>query len=126
MAGPWRVRFIEQDRSQLDYSLLSIPLKTIERIGFVPWSFWRTHRHQDGGPQGLFTLCPCCGRLGSIAFQGAGLPDRAEWTWNGDADLPTLSPSVYSTTAQGGCGMHVWVRDGQIMDAGTPPHGPDH
>lgn len=124
MAGPWRVRFVEQDRSPLDYSLLVVPLQTIERIGFVPWSFWRIHDRKDG-PHGVFTICPWCGRLGSIAFQGADL-DRPRWTWNGNADLPTLTPSVHSVPAKGGCGMHVWVRDGHILDAGTPPHRPEH
>ena len=124
MAEPWPIRFIEQDKSQFDYSLLAIPLQTIERVGFVPWSFWRTQGGHDGPPQGLFTLCPFCGKLGTIAFQGSGIPDRKEWHWNGDADRPTLSPSVHSMIAEGGCGMHVWVTNGQIIDAGTPPHGP--
>lgn len=123
MAGPWRVRFIEQDKSQFDYSLLSTPLKTIEQIGFVPWSFWRTQEGREGPPQGLFTICPFCGKLGTIAFRDCGVSTAMkEWQWNGDADNPTLSPSVHSDRKLGGCGMHVWVRDGQILDAGSPAH----
>lgn len=123
MAGPWPIRFIEQDKSALDYSLLVIPLKTIERIGFVPWSFWRTGRNRQGPPQGVFTLCPWCGCIGTLAFQGAGIPGRKEWQWNRNANSPTLSPSVHSDPKEGGCGMHVFIRGGQIIDAGTPAHG---
>jgi hypothetical protein len=110
MAGPWRVRFCTKENETVPDGMV-----------------WRFLLDGDGNPAGVMTVCPMCGGRGAAMFRGKrevyfpGQPHGPEWDWNGDADTPTLSPSVLSREPS--CGMHVWVRDGWIIDAGTPPHG---
>lgn len=37
-------------------------------------------------------MCPGCERMHQIRVKGQGRP---RWEWNGDADAPTFSPSVF-------------------------------
>jgi hypothetical protein len=91
-------------------------------LGYVPWPFWQ--QPDCAGPCGILAVCPWCWHLGLIQFAGHAHADSAAWTYNGNPERPTLAPSVQRIPARSdGCTMHVWVRDGQIMDAGTPPHG---
>jgi hypothetical protein len=111
-AGPWRIRFREKGDKAPDgivWRLVRGPLLQLP----------------DDQPAGVQFVCPWCGERGIIPFRGRGsafspLP-VLEWDWNGSLDAPTLSPSIL--VAGDGCNMHVWVRDGWIVDAGTPPHG---
>lgn len=34
------------------------------------------------------------------------------WTWNGNKEQPTLSPSIHCTTERGGCGFHGFLSAG--------------
>jgi len=106
-AGPWRVRFLEKGDEAPD--------------GIV----WRLLKGPDGQSAGVQFICPWCGERGIIPFRGRGAAFSPfpvlEWDWNGSLDTPTLSQSIL--VAGDGCNMHVWVRDGWIVDAGTPPHG---
>lgn len=53
--------------------------------------------------RGLFYICPCgCGKEGYLAFRGKqdvkGLKrpyDGPTWTWDGNKESPTLSPSIH-------------------------------
>jgi len=56
----------------------------------------------------LFWWCPGCGCAHCINFVN---DIRPAWSWNGDAEKPTLHPSVLST-GQKRC--HCFVRDGKI------------
>jgi hypothetical protein len=62
---------------------------------------------------GLLFVCPGCDMVHQIKT-GAG--SRPRWTWNGDVDRPTFSPSVLVTFTIHGkphvC--HTFVRDGSI------------
>jgi len=73
------------------------------------------------GRRGAFR-CPGCERDHSVS-----LGDGATWSWNGDTDRPTLSPSVLVTYNGSDAGQmdddghrappavcHSFVRDGQI------------
>lgn len=114
MAGPWRIRF---GREEADLG--------------AEGQMWRLLMDPHGEPAGVMTVCPWCGRRGAVLFRGKGAGywlrgsvvewDVVEWDWNGDWDRPTLTPSVCNQSER--CGMHVWVRDGWMLDAGTPPHG---
>lgn len=105
--GPWRVRFVRRN------------------LGVSPQERLQTHLHggeidwpvlsgDDDGIEGVLSVCPICGHSGAVMFRNSDHP----WSWNADMELPTLTPSVLDRV----CGMHVFVRDVQIIDAGTPPH----
>lgn len=63
----------------------------------------------------LAFVCPGCIEM----FNGTGLHMLAvntenktpAWTWNGNADIPTLSPSILTKTEDGGI-CHSFLRDG--------------
>lgn len=62
-------------------------------------------------------MCPGCGHMHQVTVQSAGRP---RWDWNGDADAPTFSPSVFVNApgplhnpAVSSC--HSFVRDGRIQ-----------
>lgn len=92
---------------------------------------------------GVSWWCPGCGEMHAIKVGGGG------WTWNGDKDRPTFSPSVkvtsghYTDGGHGGCWCkfnaeriakgeepsgfkceccHCFVRDGQIQFLGDSTH----
>jgi hypothetical protein len=115
----WQVRFVEWDAlkgfGNPHYSATRLKAQTA--LGYVPWPFISIHGAP--GNAGVLAHCPYCGSIGSARWAGGG----PLWTWNGNADSPTLSPSLHMPVGSGGCGFHCWVRDGQIIDAGTPPHG---
>lgn len=121
MAGPWRVRFVDWEVVEA-FGNPHDPetrLKAQAALGYVPWPFYGG----AGGEKrmGIIVHCPHCGVTGSIHLRPwDGMP---VWTWNGDADAPTLSPSVYMPKDDHGfCGFHASITDGQIIDAGTPAH----
>jgi hypothetical protein len=58
-------------------------------------------------PAGIVFLCPCgCGAHRAARFGGINHPT---WTWNGDKEKPTLTPSLLSTT---GCKWHGYLTEG--------------
>jgi hypothetical protein len=61
----------------------------------------------NGEPGGMGFVCPCgCGREGYLPFKPQPSPS---WTFDGNTDKPTLSPSVLQV---GGCRWHGWLRAG--------------
>lgn len=75
-------------------------------------------RSIEGG--GLIFFCPGC-KSGHMIRHGEGPGPR--WTWNGDADRPTFSPSVLVTYSGSDAGKdgappavcHTFVTDGRIQ-----------
>lgn len=68
----------------------SVPATPVESLAAddVPpgaIQYWLTHgSHKMGG---FNFLCPCgCGTIGSVTFR--------LWSWNGNTDKPTITPSV--------------------------------
>lgn len=128
MAGPWPVRFVHAsvltpfvagEEWAHDPAVLA---RATAALGYVPCTFWRAA--DCPGPCGVHVVCPWCWSFGFIQFAGHAHGGAATWTYNGHPDAPTVSPSVRRIARRPGeCAMHVWVRDGQIVDAGTPPHG---
>lgn len=122
MAGPWRVRFVHKSAVPEASRTAPLDLLVARKLGYMPWIFFApsisfTRFEHDVG--GVLAACPFCGRWYSVHFPPF---DQPQWQWNHNADRPTLSPSVHARREDGGCGMHLWVTDGQIIDAGTPPH----
>jgi hypothetical protein len=130
MAGPWRVRFVhksvllpfvQDEEWPMESSVLR---RATDHLGYVPWIFWVFGDNPDGPPGGVRCVCPWCFAFGSVGLR----PHKsggAVWQWNGQAEGPTLTPSVRNIITPGSkrqCSMHVFVTNGQIVDAGTPPH----
>lgn len=67
----------------------------------------------DGG-KGFAFYCSGCGYFHHVQVEkGSNNPDGPIWTWNGDMDKPTFSPSLgvnMGTDKQ----CHLLVRDGKI------------
>jgi len=62
----------------------------------------------DEPPTMLTFCCPCgCGDVGGIGLPGN--KHGPEWTWNGDKEKPTCTPSVRFI---GGCKWHGFLTNG--------------
>lgn len=75
----------------------------------------RKLRSLEGGRVAF--MCPGCGHMHQVIVQS---PERPRWDWNGDADAPTFSPSVFvnppgnlHNPAVPSC--HSFVRAGRIQ-----------
>lgn len=60
--------------------------------------------------------CPACKRMHYYAVGGSG--SGPKWTFNGDAEKPTFTPSLKYT--DGSC--HLFVTDGYIEYCSDCPH----
>ena len=136
MAGPWRVKFVHQrviadlgpefEGWRFDNGVMK---RVVERLGYVPWIVYGNSGstyEEDGKDEvyGVRCVCPVCYDFaGRVSIRPLPSESPVTWEWNGSMDAPTLTPSV-ATQAPPNCSYHVWVRDGQIIDAGTPAHGP--
>lgn len=62
----------------------------------------------------LFVWCPGCDEMHAPAVAGVDgdMPDGACWDWDGNAESPTISPSllVYGSASGGNC--HSFIRNG--------------
>lgn len=60
---------------------------------------------------GLMFICPCgCGSRGVLQIDSPFADhNRDKWTWDGNRERPTMSPSVRRTE---GCGWHGYLQDG--------------
>lgn len=77
------------------------------------WRFWRYgNEPADAEPAGLNFLCPCgCGALHGIAWRRSdGKPGG--WTWDGNRDAPTCSPSILAYNNDGSPHWHGYLKGG--------------
>ena len=65
----------------------------------------------------LILYCPGCRELHQVGVRG----DGPIWMWDGNEELPTLSPSIRVYDAQG-TRCHSFVRSGQIEFLGDCRH----
>lgn len=130
MLGPWRVKFVHKrvitqllpkgERWMKPEVLRGITAE----LGYIPWPAWSYYGDPDGEIGGFHAVCPICFDFGSVSVRPHKASPSAVWDWNGDMDRPTLYPSVLCKMDEHNpCGMHVWVRDGQIVDAGSQHAG---
>lgn len=47
---------------------------------------------------------------------------KPKWSWNGDTEKPTLSPSIMTTDGEGGTVCHSYVTDGNVQFLGDCTH----
>jgi hypothetical protein len=75
---------------------------------------------QDDGQ--LAHWCPACGRLHAVQVRGDDTV--AHWDWNGDAERPSLAPSVRIRRWRGRREMicHYILRDGVIVFLADSSH----
>lgn len=75
----------------------------IDEVRLLPGAF-EYYVHDDTGPdvmRGIIYDCPCgCGDLHALPFHPLSEDDkkngRAGWTWDGNREAPTLTPSILS------------------------------
>ena len=72
--------------------------------------------------------CPGCG-CGHLFYVGPGFAHPSQWTFNGNLERPTFSPSLRHFYTKEGNGSkreittcHLFVTDGQIQYCGDNPH----
>ncbi len=71
----------------------------------------------------LWHWCPACASLHAYVIEA---PEGPVWTWNGDAERPTLAPSMLCFHPLPGghrrtlC--HYFLTDGQLQFCGDSPH----
>lgn len=68
------------------------------------------YRDGERYPGGMIYQCPCgCGAQGALRFRPAESPS---WEWDGNVEIPTLSPSVHHVGH-----WHGFLRGGQWVQA---------
>lgn len=60
-------------------------------------------------------FCPACECAHGFKTDGGG------WSWNGDREKPTISPSILTLGVEPRC--HSFVREGRIQFLGDCTHG---
>lgn len=66
-------------------------------------------RSQAGELASLIYTCPCgCAEVRSVAV--TQVPGGYGWQWNGNLELPTLSPSLQHISR---CRWHDWLQQGE-------------
>lgn len=77
----------------------------------VPGAIELRTRQGDTKVAGIAFVCPCgCGREGWLPIVTERRPETSPaWTWDGNREAPTLTPSVLQV---GGCRWHGWLRAG--------------
>ena len=88
------------------------------RVGYQFGSADRTWLPGDielrlgGAAQGIAFRCPCgCGLESYLPIATSDNEDG--WKWDGNADQPTLTPSVLNRS----CGWHGYLRKGEWVSA---------
>ena len=61
---------------------------------------------EAGAEDGLHFVCPGCGEMGGLNFGQNG------WTWNGNREAPTTTPSILHD--DGRCGWHGYLTAGEF------------
>lgn len=79
----------------------------------------RVTRHGSEGIYGYTFFCPGCREVHFVVIDTT---ERVHWTFNGDEDRPTFSPSLlrYANKITPRC--HSYVRDGKIQFLGDCDH----
>lgn len=102
------------------YSQLPAPVKAIYVASVndskEPGSF-TYYVNGEAKVVGLLYRCPCgCGRLGGLPFGPKSEDDikhsRATWDWNGNREVPTLTPSIHHVNH-----WHGFLTDGMWIQA---------
>jgi hypothetical protein len=74
---------------------------------------------------GIMHWCPGCDCAHGIWIEQPNPATGARWTWNGDAEKPTVSPSILCFTEADGVRRtlcHYFIRNGNIEFCADSPH----
>lgn len=92
-----------------------IGAKILRRVGYYGFDGHATHAH----------WCPACKEMHDIAVEQP-FRNRASWSFNGDGDKPTFSPSINIAVGPFPDGRvercHYFVREGRIEYCGDCTH----
>lgn len=80
---------------------------------------------KDGSYQTLYHWCEACGHVHGARIDDGRPTSMPKWTWNGDREKPTLSPSILNFTHENGRQVtlcHYFLKDGVIEYCGDNPH----
>lgn len=81
--------------------------------GMVPGAIEMRLAYLHLGAAGIAFRCPCgCGEEGYLPVRIPFAPatSSTDWEWDGNAEAPTISPSVFNTAMP--CRWHGWLRQG--------------
>lgn len=76
---------------------------------------WTIRSQSSRGASGPYLIFGCPLKKGSCGVPlapSAPLPNGALWTWDGNTEAPTVSPSINCT---GGCGWHGYMKAGTLV-----------
>lgn len=73
--------------------------------------------YKDNPHHGIMFVCPGCRSITAIQFYQ--LDGRAMWTWDGNVESPTCTPSILHTkrgdgSKSDGCGWHGYLTNGEF------------
>lgn len=76
------------------------------------FKFWS---YAEGeAPAGLNFVCPCgCKAVLGVRFTNRSGEIGATWSWNGDREKPTVTPSILHMA---GCRWHGYLTDGVFQE----------
>lgn len=74
---------------------------------------------RSGETRILLFYCPGCD--GAHPYH-VGNPTGPTWSWNGDGDKPTFTPSLRVLNHSGGTSCHLFLTDGMIHYCSDSPH----
>jgi hypothetical protein len=79
----------------------------------------RVRGEQEGELIGKHVVFDCvrCQKLHEVPIAPLKNALGFGWTWDGNEEAPTLSPSVDCRVEDGGCGWHGWIRAGKLEGA---------
>ena len=78
----------------------------------APGSFKFYRQAGVEGEAGLHFVCPCgCGSVLGVQFKRPPNESGPVWSWNGDRDKPSTTPSIRRI---GGCEWHGYLTDGEF------------
>lgn len=86
----------------------------VDADGLAPGSYaFFTAYTEPRAIRGMIFVCPCgCGDRSPVHFT-TGETTHPRWTWNGNREKPTLTPSLNKTS---GCLWHGYLTDGEFRE----------
>jgi hypothetical protein len=72
-------------------------------------------------PDRFHFFCPGCEQVHGITYAFPA-PYGSDWAWNGDVDLPTISPSILVQGGAENVVCHSYVTDGRIQFLNDSTH----
>ncbi len=91
---------------------MEVPAKLVESVSTdpTPGAYGFYTGFSDSKILGMVFRCPCgCGSIGSLDFRNDNPDQHPSWTWDGNQEMPTLTPSVLKNSD---CRWHGYLTAG--------------